>query len=40
MFGFEFSSEGTLRQKGYILLIGTDLELLHLHNELQDAGEG
>lgn len=40
MFGFEFSSEGTLRQKGYILLIGTELELVHLHNELQDTGEG
>ena len=30
MFRFEYSTEGTLRQTGYILLIGTALESIHL----------
>jgi hypothetical protein len=36
MFKFEYSTEGTLRQSGYILLIGAELELIHLQNESQD----
>lgn len=39
MFRFEFSSEGTMRQHGYILLIGAELELIHLQNESGDPGE-
>ncbi len=33
MFRFEYSTEGILRQNGYILLIGTELELIQLQNE-------
>ena len=36
---FEFSSEGTMRQHGYILLIGAELELIHLQNGSGDPGE-
>lgn len=31
MFRFEYSTEGTLRQNGYVILIGPQLELIHLH---------
>ena len=31
MFRFEYSIEGTLRQNGYVILIGPQLELIHLH---------
>lgn len=37
MFRFEYSSEGTLRQNGYSLLIGTQLELIHLQNESPES---
>lgn len=33
MFRFEYSTEGTLRRKGYILMIGTELEVIHLQDE-------
>jgi len=36
MFRFEYSTEGTMRQNGYIILIGAQLELIHLQNEEQD----
>ncbi len=36
MFRFEYSTEGTLRQSGYVLLIGTKLEIIHLQSESQE----
>ncbi len=36
MFRFEYSADGTLREHGYVLLIGTELELIHMQNESQE----
>lgn len=36
MYRFEYSAEGTLRQSGYVLMIGTELEIIHLQNESEE----
>ena len=37
MFRFEYSTEGTMRQNGYIILIGAQLELIQLQYESEDS---
>lgn len=37
MFRFEYSTEGTMRQHGYIILVGPQLELIQLQDASADS---